>query len=78
MRTATTPLVKSARARKVCAKFGSGSRFGVGFVLERSCGNECKRCQGDPFHRECRFFNFRPHHDIKLECKARKPAEKVS
>ncbi|KAJ3537089.1 hypothetical protein NM688_g6737 [Phlebia brevispora] len=67
---------KANRSRRVCAKFGSGSRFGVGVVLERTCGPDCQHCSGDAFHRQCRFFNFRPHYDVTLELKDNKPAEK--
>lgn len=55
--------------RKICAKFRSGVRFGVGVVLERSCGPECPDCSGSAFKRKCRFFDFRPHYEIMLERK---------
>ncbi|EGO01866.1 hypothetical protein SERLA73DRAFT_71025 [Serpula lacrymans var. lacrymans S7.3] len=61
---------------KTCAKFTSGVRFGVGFVLERSCGPECSECRGTAFDRQCRHFSFRPHYDVKLEKKARPPITK--
>ncbi|KAG1892357.1 golgi-body localization protein domain-containing protein, partial [Suillus subluteus] len=53
---------------KTCAKLGSGVRFGVGVILERSCSSEdCTSCcPGSSFDRHCRFFTFRPHHDIQL------------
>ena len=69
---------KAIRSRKVCAKFGSGSRFGVGIVLERTCGPDCTHCSGDAFHRQCRFFDFRPHYQVMLETKDHRPLEKVS
>lgn len=53
--------------QKICAKFSSGVRVGVGFVLERSCGTECTTCTGLAFEHQCRFFNFHPHFDVKLE-----------
>lgn len=59
--------------RKVCAKFSSGVRFGIGLVLERSCGPECDKCHGPPFKRECRLFTFRPHYEVKLERKLKVP-----
>lgn len=72
------PLRRSTQPSKVCAKFVSGTRFGVGIALERACGPDCpKGCQGDAFHRQCRFFDFRPHYDVKLEKKAQKPEIKV-
>ncbi|KAG2156152.1 golgi-body localization protein domain-containing protein [Suillus clintonianus] len=52
---------------KTCAKLGSGVRFGVGVILERSCSSEdCTSCAGSSFDRHCRFFTFRPHHDVQL------------
>ena len=72
------PLRRSTQPSKVCAKFVSGTRFGVGIALERACGPDCpKGCQGDAFHRQCRFFDFRPHYDVRLEKKAQKPEIKV-
>ncbi|KAF8195786.1 golgi-body localization protein domain-containing protein [Mycena galopus ATCC 62051] len=62
--------------QKICAKFRSGVRFGLGFVMERSCGPECLACSGSPFHRKCRLFDFLPHYDIKLQKKPRVPARK--
>lgn len=53
---------------KTCAKLGSGVRFGVGVILERSCSSEdCTSCcPSSSFDRHCRFFTFRPHHDVQL------------
>lgn len=53
---------------KTCAKLGSGVRFGVGVILERSCSTEdCTSCcLGSSFDRHCRFFAFRPHHEVQL------------
>ncbi|TFK43439.1 golgi-body localization protein domain-containing protein [Crucibulum laeve] len=62
--------------RKVCAKFGSGIRFGIGFVLERACGYECTKCTGSALQRQCRYFTFRPHYSVKLEKKPIKPTRK--
>ncbi|KAH7914213.1 golgi-body localization protein domain-containing protein [Hygrophoropsis aurantiaca] len=59
-----------SRCLKTCAKLSSGVCFGVGVALERSCGPECLNCLGTPFDRACRFFSFRPHHDVKLVKKA--------
>ncbi|KAJ3774447.1 golgi-body localization protein domain-containing protein [Lentinula raphanica] len=55
--------------KKVCAKFVSGIKFGLGFVLERSCGSSCHTCVGSPFHRQCRYFDFKPHYLVRLEKK---------
>jgi hypothetical protein len=63
--------------KKICAKLRSGVRFGIGFVLERSCGEECLKCSGTAFQRQCRHFNFRPHYEVKLEKKPRIPLVKV-
>ena len=73
----TSRLRKGRRSRKVVAKFGAGSRFGVGIALERSCKSECDNCEGDAFHRQCRFFDSRPHFTVKLEKKAHKPLVNV-
>ena len=62
---------------KVMAKFRSGVRFGLGFVCERSCGEECEKCAGDPFNRSCRLFDFAPHYGVFLEKKAKPPLPKV-
>ncbi|KAJ7638917.1 golgi-body localization protein domain-containing protein [Roridomyces roridus] len=63
--------------RKICAKFGSGVCFGIGFVLERSCGDECTAgCSGTPYQRKCRLYDFVPHHQVKLEKKSRIPLRK--
>ncbi|PBK72706.1 hypothetical protein ARMSODRAFT_953107 [Armillaria solidipes] len=59
--------------KKICAKVLSGVRFGVGFVLERSCGFECRHCSGSAFHRKCRSFNFKPHYGVILEKKKTTP-----
>ncbi|KAF8812536.1 hypothetical protein BYT27DRAFT_7182979 [Phlegmacium glaucopus] len=55
--------------QKVCARLSSGVRFGVGFVVERSCGPECLQCDGTAFHRKCRHFSFLPHYNVILEKK---------
>ncbi|RDB22829.1 hypothetical protein Hypma_010076 [Hypsizygus marmoreus] len=62
--------------RKICAKLRSGVRFGVGFVLERACGDECHECSGSAFHRKCRHFDFLPHYRVRLEKKTGVPAIK--
>lgn len=73
----TTRLRKARRSRKIVAKFGAGSRFGVGIALERSCNSECIMCTGDAFHRQCRFFDSKPHFAVKLEKKDHKPLVNV-
>lgn len=55
--------------RKVCAKFQSRVRLGVGIVLERSCGITCPHCSGPAFGRKCRIFDFAPHYHVQLEKK---------
>jgi hypothetical protein len=64
--------------QKICAKLGSGVRFGFSFVPERSCGTECTTCTGSAFQRSCRLFNFRPHFGVRLEQKGRGPGANVS
>lgn len=52
---------------KVCAKFINGVRWGVGTALERVCLPDCEEelCRGKgSFHRQCRFFDFRPHWEV--------------
>lgn len=73
-----SPSHYSSKYQKICAKLNSGTRFGIGFVLERSCGSECTKCSGNAFERQCRLFDFRPHYDVKLENKRVKPLLKVS
>ncbi|KZT12507.1 uncharacterized protein LAESUDRAFT_638973 [Laetiporus sulphureus 93-53] len=68
---------RQSRDFKVCAKLSSGVRFGVGCVLEHSCGPECPKCSGKPFDRDCRFFDFRPHYSVKPENKQRRPEYKA-
>ncbi|KAJ7507924.1 golgi-body localization protein domain-containing protein [Mycena galericulata] len=62
--------------QKICAKFGSGVCFGIGFVMERSCGPECSACSGTAYQRKCRLYNFFPHYEVKLEKKSRIPLRK--
>ncbi|PFH52812.1 hypothetical protein AMATHDRAFT_139321 [Amanita thiersii Skay4041] len=63
----------TTKFRKICAKFQSGVRFGIGCVLERSCGIECPNCKGPALQRKCRLFDFAPHYAVKLEKKAAIP-----
>ncbi|KAF7301766.1 hypothetical protein MIND_00742200 [Mycena indigotica] len=63
---------------KICAKLGSGVCFGVGFVMERACGPECDTCRGAAFYRKCRFYDFRPHYDVKLQKKSGVPEVKTA
>ncbi|KAG0709732.1 golgi-body localization protein domain-containing protein [Suillus ampliporus] len=59
---------------KTCAKLGSGVRFGVGAILERSCSSEdCTSCVGSSFDRHCRLFTFRPHYDVQLVTHPQRP-----
>ncbi|GAA99613.1 uncharacterized protein L969DRAFT_94065 [Mixia osmundae IAM 14324] len=51
---------------KVCAKFINGVRWGMGMVMERTCTpHDCSQCEGSPFHRQCRHFDFIPHWRVK-------------
>jgi len=68
---------KNKPFQKICARLSSGVRFGIGIVLERSCGLECSFCTGNSFHRKCRYFSFRPHYRVKLEKKKFPPTLKV-
>ncbi|KAK4056456.1 Protein SABRE [Microbotryomycetes sp. JL221] len=52
---------------KVCAKLINGVRWGMGAVLERACPPDCNKSEcrrQDPFHRQCRFFEFKPHWQV--------------
>lgn len=55
---------------KPCARFLNGIRFGVGFRFERTCRPwTCVKGCGDTdnlFHRQCRFFDFKPHQSVIL------------
>ncbi|KAJ7180202.1 golgi-body localization protein domain-containing protein [Mycena crocata] len=62
--------------QKICAKFRSGVCFGIGFVMERSCGPECSACSGAAFYRKCRLYDFLPHYKVKLQKKPQIPARK--
>jgi hypothetical protein len=62
---------------KTCAKLQGGVRFGLGFSLERACGPECDKCSGSPFERECRIWDFKPHHEVQLSKKEKRPQSKV-
>jgi hypothetical protein len=60
----------SRRSRKPCARFLNGIRFGLGFKFERTCRPwTCTQGCGDTdnlLHRQCRFFNFKPHNQVTL------------
>ncbi|KAL5488078.1 FMP27 [Sanghuangporus weigelae] len=58
--------------KKICAKFSSGIKWGIGIVLERKCGRACLKCGGNF---SCRLFDFRPHYEVILEPKPGIPAE---
>jgi hypothetical protein len=53
--------------QKICAQLNFGVRFGIGIALERSCGTECPSCNGVPFDRQHRVFDFSPHFKVKLD-----------
>ncbi|KAF9569300.1 hypothetical protein CPC08DRAFT_812902 [Agrocybe pediades] len=74
--TSLSTAQKSKPFQKICARLSSGVRFGIGFVLERSCGLECSFCTGSPFHRKCRYFSFDPHYRVRLEKKSSPPTLK--
>ncbi|KAG8929196.1 hypothetical protein FRC02_005895 [Tulasnella sp. 418] len=62
------PFSRSKRKlAKICAKLTNGVRLGLGFILERTCGPECRMCRGkSAFSKRCRFFNFKPHYKVEL------------
>ncbi|CDZ98518.1 Uncharacterized conserved protein [Phaffia rhodozyma] len=53
--------------RKICAKFTNGARVGWGFMIERTCGDECESCSGPPLQRKCRMFDFKPHYTVVMK-----------
>lgn len=62
--------------KKVWARLNTGIRFGVGFLPERTCGDECDTCSGPPSNRQCRLFDFKPHYLVRMEDKPFIPALK--
>ncbi|PVG00036.1 hypothetical protein CPB86DRAFT_872242 [Serendipita vermifera] len=54
--------------QKIIAKLVNGVRIGAGFKFERACRSDCNSCpaDADPFHRSCRLFTFKPHHQVAL------------
>lgn len=58
--------------KKICAKFSSGIKWGIGLVLERACGLACVKCGGN---QACRLFTFRPHYEVTLKSKEETPIE---
>ena len=67
---------------KICAKFLGGVKWGLGLQMERTCTAETciqrVHCTGRTFDRQCRFFTFRPHYDVKTIAGADHPYEKVN
>ncbi|KAJ9091641.1 hypothetical protein QFC19_009011 [Naganishia cerealis] len=66
--TEELPGLLDRRLNKTCANFRGGVCVGFAFKFERTCRDEnCQNgCRGDPSMRECRIFDFLPHHAIKL------------
>lgn len=59
---------------KVVGTLVGGVRWGLGIKLERTCRpdtceNPVSACEGDKFQRRCRFFDFKPHYDVKTRTK---------
>lgn len=67
-KTDELPGLLDRRLNKTCANFRGGVCVGFAFKFERTCRDKnCRRgCRGDPSMRECRIFDFLPHHAIKL------------
>jgi hypothetical protein len=67
-KTDELPGLLDRRLNKTCANFRGGVCVGFAFKFERTCRDkDCQYgCQGDPSMRECRIFDFLPHHAIKL------------
>ncbi|KAL1408382.1 Protein SABRE [Vanrija albida] len=57
------------RAKKPCARFLNGIRFGIGFRFERTCRPWTCKEDGETdnlLHRQCRAFTFSPHQTVIL------------
>jgi hypothetical protein len=65
---AQLPTLLERPGTKSCARFVGGVRVGFGFKFERTCrDHNCARgCRGDLSERKCRFFDFKPHHEVIL------------
>ncbi|PWN26691.1 hypothetical protein BDZ90DRAFT_232818 [Jaminaea rosea] len=59
---------KEPHFSKICLRLTHGVRWGASLRHEHTCRNgNCPRdppCRGDLFHRECRFFDRRPHWSV--------------
>uniref|UniRef100_V5EIZ2 Golgi-body localization protein domain-containing protein n=2 Tax=Kalmanozyma brasiliensis (strain GHG001) TaxID=1365824 RepID=V5EIZ2_KALBG len=60
--------MKDPTFRKVVIKLTNGVRWGAGLRGERTCDDDtCSRqhkCKGEPFYRECRYFDRIKHWDV--------------
>jgi hypothetical protein len=67
-KTEELPSLLDRRLNKTCANFRGGVCVGFAFKFERTCRDEtCERgCEGKASMRQCRFFDFLPHHAVKL------------
>lgn len=62
------------RFLKVCAKFTSGIRWGIGAIMERTCSVNCRSCHNTS---ACRIFEFRRHYEVAFQPRDFVPEEKV-
>ena len=62
------------RFLKVCAKFTSGIRWGIGAIMERTCSVNCRNCNNTS---ACRIFEFRRHYEVAFQPRDFVPEEKV-
>jgi len=55
---------------KISWQLAGGVRWGMGLVSEHTCTDAtCERtprCEGPPFHRQCRFFGRKPHWQVRM------------
>lgn len=67
-KTEELPSLLNRRLNKTCANFRGGVCVGFAFKFERTCRDDtCEHgCQGKASMRQCRFFDFIPHHAVKL------------
>ncbi|UZJ56701.1 hypothetical protein CBS101457_006021 [Exobasidium rhododendri] len=66
--------MKDPEYKKVCLKLTNGVRWGAALHWERTCTDDASciqhvKCKGTPFHRECRFWERKPHWDVHTRSK---------
>ncbi|GAA5929891.1 uncharacterized protein JCM15063_004656 [Sporobolomyces koalae] len=74
------PELEQAYWIKTCAKCRGGVRWGLGLRFERACRDDScddPLCQDRPiFERRCRFFDFKPHWEVRTKTLKTAPRDK--